>query len=82
MHYEAFDAAFHTATVKLLSGVSFATSTNPTSTTVVDLGNGAREVTYVFNLGSAITQFRWDTAFTTTSAQKVFIASWRKDYGL
>jgi hypothetical protein len=81
--YEGFDPIYHTKSVKLLTGAGFGTQVAPSSTsTYVDPNDGATEVTYVFNLGAAITQFRILTRTDTSTNQRVFHVAWQKDYAL
>ena len=81
--YEYFNPIYHTAAVKLLTGVGFGTEVSPSSTTTkIDPADGAYERTYVFNLGAAITTFRVSTAITTSTNQRVFHVGWQKDYSL
>ncbi|MCA1379387.1 hypothetical protein I6F34_00935 [Bradyrhizobium sp. BRP05] len=81
--YEGYDPIYHTKSVKLLTGAGFGTQTAPSSTsTYVDPNDGATEVTYVFNLGAAITQFRILTRLDTSTNQRVFHVAWQKDYAL
>lgn len=79
---EAFEAAYHTATCKLLTGAGYATEVSPNSTTdVVDV-DGSIERTAVFNLAAAVSTYKIDLRGTTTTAQKTFHVAFRKDYAL
>lgn len=81
--YESFDPTYHTADVKLLTGSGFGTQVAASSkSTYIDPNDGAREVTYVFNLGTAITQFRKLTRTESTTNQRCFNVGWQKDYAL
>ena len=81
--YEGYDPIYHTKSVKLLTGAGFGTQVAPSSTsTYIDPDDGATEVTYVFNLGAAVTQFRKLTRLDTSTNQRVFHVAWEKDYAL
>lgn len=81
--YEGYDPIYHTKSVKLLTGAGFGTQVAPSSTsTYIDPNDGAYEVTYVFNLGAAVTQFRKLTRLDTSTNQRVFHVAWEKDYAL
>jgi hypothetical protein len=81
--YEGYDPIYHTKSVKLLTGAGFGTQVAPSSmSSYIDPNDGATEVTYVFNLATAITQFRILTRTDTSTNQRVFHVAWQKDYAL
>lgn len=91
--YENWNAAYHTAGVKLLTGgsvasgsTSYTTAVSPTSFTDV-AGTGTIsgpfiERTYVYNLANAVTSFAVRTDMTTTSNRVQFHVAFQKDYQL
>jgi hypothetical protein len=79
---EAFDAAHHTCTCKLLTGAGYTTETDPSSTVDVVNDDGSIERTFVFNLGAGVTSFKSKISGTTDSALNTFNIAWRKDYAL
>lgn len=80
--YESFDASFHTAGCKLLTGAGYTTETAPSSYSDVQTADGGLERTYLFNLGSAVSSYKVKSTGTTTSALKTFLGAWIKDYCL
>jgi hypothetical protein len=80
--YEAFDPTFHAASMHLLTGGTFATSTAPASYSDVTNDDGSIERTYVWNLGGAVTSYKLETQMTTTTALKTALVSWLKDWVL
>lgn len=82
IRYENFDAAYHTAGAKLLSGSGYTTETSPSSYTDKTMEDGSIERTYVWNLGSAISSYKIKTTGTTTSPLNVFHEAWIKDWVL
>jgi hypothetical protein len=80
--YESFNAAYHSAGVKLLTGAGYTTQTAPSSMTTVTTPDGGVEVTYLFNLGAAVSSWKVLTVATTTSALIPFHGAWIKDYCL
>jgi len=81
---ERFDPAFHTVTARLMTGgPGYTTETAPTSfTDVIDPLTGDRERTFVWNLGAAVTTYKFSLAGTTTSNLRIFHGAFRKDYML
>lgn len=82
IRFESFEAAYHTAAAKLLTGASFATETNPSSYTDATTADGALERTYVWNLGAAVAAYKIKTTGTTTTPLKTFHQAWIKDWVL
>ncbi|MFZ5705734.1 MAG: hypothetical protein ACOY5R_10750 [Pseudomonadota bacterium] len=80
--YEAFDPAHHTATCKLRTGAGYATVVAPTSFTDIVNPDGSRERTFIFNLGAAVTSFRYQLEATTDSALLTFHHAWTKYFAL
>jgi hypothetical protein len=80
--YESFNAAYHSAGIKLLTGAGYTTQTAPSSMTTTTTADGGVEVTYLFNLGAAISSWKVLTLATTTSALIPFHVAWIKDYCL
>jgi hypothetical protein len=80
--YEAFDPAHHTATCKLRTGAGYATVVAPTSFTDIINPDGSRERTFIFNLGAAVTSFRYQLEATTDSALLTFHHAWTKYFAL
>lgn len=79
---EYFDAARHTATVRLLTGPGYATSNAASSYVDALQADGSIERTWIFNLGAAVTSYRIQTDTTTDNALRTFHVAWRKDYAL
>ena len=80
--YESFDPSYHAASMNLLTGVGFATSTAPSSTSDVVNDDGSVERTYVWNLGAAVSAYKYKSLGTTTAALKTFHIAWLKDWAL
>jgi hypothetical protein len=81
-HYESFDATFHSATVSLPTGTGFATVTAASSYGDASNADGSIDRTWVFDLGATVSAYKFKTVGTTTSALKVFVMSWLKDWAL
>lgn len=79
---EYFDAAHHTANVRLRTGAGFGTLVNASSYVDLIQPDGAVERTWIFNLGAAVTQYRIQTDIGTDNALRTFHVAWRKDYAL
>ncbi len=79
---EGFQAANHTATMKLLTGAGYATETAASSVVDVVTPDGATERTWLFNLGAAVTSYRMKATATTDNALTPFHFAWRRDYAL
>ncbi|MGE5563122.1 MAG: hypothetical protein ACM3ZV_07400 [Bacillota bacterium] len=79
---EQFDEVHHDLTVSLLSGAGYATETAATSVTDVAQPDGSIERTVVFNLGAAVTSYRFKAVGATDSQLLPFHIAARKDYAL
>lgn len=80
--FESWDAAHHTAAVKLRTGAGYATVVTPSSYVDVVVDSGIVERTTLFNLGAAVTTYRIQCEATTDSALRAFHFGWRKDFAL
>lgn len=91
--YENWQGAYHTASLKLLTGgtvaagsTSYGTTVSPSSFSDVvgsdPIAGPYLERHYVFNLGSAVTSFCKRTDMTTQSARLQFHGASEKDYEL
>lgn len=81
-HYESFDPAFHTTAASILTGAGFATQTAASSYSDVTNADGSVDRTWVFDLGAPVSAYKYKTAGTTTTALKVFVMAWLKDWVL
>jgi hypothetical protein len=77
---ESYDAGHHTYTTKLLTGGSFATSVNPSSTVVEAQPDGSTHITHVYNLGSPVSAYKIRSEATTDSTSRAFHVAWLKDW--
>lgn len=78
---EHYIEANHDCTVKLLTGGSFATVTNPTSTTDEILPDGSVRRRWVFTGFTPTTAWKRRTEMSTTSALSIFLVSEMVDIG-
>ena len=82
IRYENWNAAYHTASCSLLTGTGFSTVTAPSSYSDVNNPDGSLERTYVWNLGSAISSFKFKSVGATSTPLIVFHEAWVKGWSL
>lgn len=79
---QGFNATYHTAVGKLLTGGSFATANTANSFSDVTNSDGTVDRTWVFNLGSGVTTYKIQIEGATTTVLKTFSVQNRKDWAL
>lgn len=78
--YEAWNADYHTASRKLLTGANFMTETAPTSYSDARPSTGVLERTYVWNLAAPVASFKFRLDGATTVGLKTFHGANLKDW--